>query len=51
MISARMQEASSHSANLMRRYPVSRKLDNSKIDDAECASLVTLDTPNQAKLF
>ena len=36
---------------LMRRYPVSRKLNNSRIDDAESASPVILDTPTQAKLF
>jgi len=36
---------------LMRRYPVSRKLNNSKIDDAEAASPVTLDTPTQGQLF
>ncbi len=40
-----------YDANLMRRYPVSRKLNNSRIDDAESASPVTLDTPTQAKLF
>ena len=40
-----------YDANLMRRYPVSTKLNNSKIDDAEVTSPVTLDTPTQAKLF
>jgi putative SOS response-associated peptidase YedK len=40
-----------YDANLMRRYPVSRKLNNSRIDDAESASPVILDTPTQAKLF
>jgi putative SOS response-associated peptidase YedK len=40
-----------YDANLMRRYPVSRKLNNSRIDDAESAAPVTLDTPTQAKLF
>jgi putative SOS response-associated peptidase YedK len=40
-----------YDANLMRRRPVSRKLNNSRIDDAESASPVTLDTPTQAKLF
>ena len=40
-----------YDANLMRRYPVSMKLNNSRIDDVECASPVTLDTPTQAKLF
>jgi putative SOS response-associated peptidase YedK len=40
-----------YDANLMRRYPVSRKLNNSKIDDAEAASPVTLDTPTQGQLF
>jgi len=40
-----------YDANLMRRYPVSRKLNNSRIDDAESASPVKLDTPTQAKLF
>jgi hypothetical protein len=39
-----------YDANLMRRYPVSRKLNNSRIDDAESASPV-LDAPTQAKLF
>jgi len=38
-------------ANLMRRYPVSRKLNNSQNDDAESASRVTLDTPTQERLF
>jgi len=38
-------------ANLMRRYPVSMKLNNSKTDDAESASPVTLDTPTQGQLF
>jgi putative SOS response-associated peptidase YedK len=37
-------------ANLMRRYPVSMKLNNSRIDDAESASPVRLDTRTQAKL-
>src|SRR5258705_1228984 len=40
-----------YDANLMRRYPVSRKLNNSQNDDVESASRVTLDTPNQPKLF
>ena len=40
-----------YDANLMRRYPVSTKLNNSKIDGAESASPVILDTPAQAKLF
>jgi putative SOS response-associated peptidase YedK len=40
-----------YDANLMRRYAVSRKLNNSRIDDAESASPVILDTPTQAKLF
>jgi putative SOS response-associated peptidase YedK len=40
-----------YDANLMRRYPVSRKLNNSKIDDAEAASRIILETPKQAKLF
>jgi len=40
-----------YDANLMRRYPVSMKLNNSRIDDAESASPVTLDTTTQAKLF
>jgi hypothetical protein len=43
--------AYAYDANLMRRYPVSRKLNNSKIDGAEAASPVTLDIPTQAKLF
>lgn len=30
-----------YNANLMRRYPVSRRLNNSKVDDAESASPVT----------
>ena len=40
-----------YDANLMRRYPVSTNLNNSKIDDAESASPVILDTPARAKLF
>ena len=40
-----------YDANLMRRYPVSRKLNNSRIDDAESASRVTVDTPTQETLF
>ena len=40
-----------YDANLMRRYPVSRKLNNSKIDDAESALPVTLDIPTQGQLF
>jgi len=40
-----------YDANLMRRYPVSRKLNNSQNDDAESASRVTLDTPTQERLF
>src|SRR6266436_2491947 len=38
-----------YDANLMRRYPVSRKPNNSKIDDAEAASPVTLDIPTQGQ--
>ncbi len=30
-----------YDASLMRRYPVSRKLNNSKIDDAESAARMT----------
>jgi len=40
-----------YDANQMRRYPVSRRLNNSKIDDAEAALPVTLDTPAQGQLF
>ena len=40
-----------YDANLMRRYPVSRKLNNSKVDDADSASPVTLDIPTQGQLF
>jgi putative SOS response-associated peptidase YedK len=40
-----------YDANLMRRYPVSRKLNNSKVDDAEAASPIALDMPTQSKLF
>ena len=40
-----------YDANLMRRYPVSMKLNNSRIDNAESASPVVLDAPTQAKLF
>ena len=40
-----------YDATLMRRYPVSMKVNNSRIDGAESASAVTLDTPTQAKLF
>lgn len=40
-----------YDAHLMRRYPVSRKLNNSRIDDVECAAPVTLDAPTQTKLF
>jgi putative SOS response-associated peptidase YedK len=40
-----------YDASLMRRYPVSRKLNNSKIDDAESAVPVTLDRPTQGQLF
>ena len=40
-----------YDANLMRRYPVSRKLNNSRIDDPEAASPVTLDIPTQGQLF
>jgi putative SOS response-associated peptidase YedK len=40
-----------YDASLMRRYPVSTKLNNSKNDDAESAAPVTLDTPTQEQLF
>jgi putative SOS response-associated peptidase YedK len=40
-----------YDANLMRRYPVSRKLNNSKNGDAESAVRITLDIPTQSKLF
>jgi putative SOS response-associated peptidase YedK len=40
-----------YDASLMRRYPVSRRLNNSKIDDAEAASPLTIDTPTQGQLF
>jgi putative SOS response-associated peptidase YedK len=40
-----------YDSRLMRRYLVSRKLNNSKNDDAESASPVTLDAPSQEKLF
>lgn len=38
-------------AKLMRRYPVSRKLNNSKNDDAASAARITLDAPTQSALF
>jgi putative SOS response-associated peptidase YedK len=38
-------------ANLMRRNPVSSKLNNSNIDHAESASPVRLETPTQERLF
>jgi putative SOS response-associated peptidase YedK len=40
-----------YNATRMCRHPVSRKLNNLKIDDAESASPVTLDTPTQGQLF
>jgi len=40
-----------YDANVMRRYPVSRKLNDSKIGDADSASPVTLGTPTQERLF
>ena len=40
-----------YDGNLMRRYPVSMKLNNSKNDDAESASPVRLYTPTQGYLF
>ena len=40
-----------YDVNVMRRYPVSRKLNDSKIDDADSASPVTLETPTQKRLF
>lgn len=35
----------------MRRYPVSRRLNNSHNDDAESAAPITLDIPSQEPLF
>jgi putative SOS response-associated peptidase YedK len=40
-----------YDAKLMRRYPVSMELNNSKIDDAESASRVTVEAPTQQPLF
>jgi putative SOS response-associated peptidase YedK len=40
-----------YDANVMRRYPVSRKLNDSKIDDADSASPVTPEAPTQERLF
>jgi putative SOS response-associated peptidase YedK len=40
-----------YDANVMRGYPVSRKLNNSRIDDAECGSPLTLEPPTQGQLF
>jgi putative SOS response-associated peptidase YedK len=40
-----------YDAELMRRYPVSRKLNNSKFDDAESAAPIVLDVAEQRPLF
>jgi putative SOS response-associated peptidase YedK len=40
-----------YDATLMRRYPVNRKLNNSRNDDAESASPITLTLPAQDSLF
>jgi putative SOS response-associated peptidase YedK len=40
-----------YDANVMRRYPVSRKLNNSQNDDVESASRIRVDTPMQKPLF
>ena len=40
-----------YNANVMRRYPVSRKLNDSKIDDVDSVSPVSLETPTQERLF
>jgi putative SOS response-associated peptidase YedK len=40
-----------YDATLMRRYPVNRKLNNSRIDDAESASPITVKAPTQERLF
>jgi putative SOS response-associated peptidase YedK len=40
-----------YEANLMRRYPVSMRLNNSKNDDAESASPITLEASTQEPLF
>ena len=41
----------SYEPTLMRRYPVSTKLNNSKHDDAESAARITLKTSTQDRLF
>jgi putative SOS response-associated peptidase YedK len=40
-----------YDAALMRRNAVSRRLNNSQVDDAEAAARITLDTADQPKLF
>lgn len=40
-----------YDGNLMRRYPVSRKLNNSKNDDVESASRIDLEIATQDRLF
>ena len=40
-----------YDGNLMRRYPVSRKLNNSNNEDAESTAPITLDTPPNAALL
>ena len=40
-----------YDANLMRRYPVSTKLNNARNDDAESAAPVSTERPKQDSLF
>jgi putative SOS response-associated peptidase YedK len=40
-----------YEATLMRRHPVSTKLNNSKNDDAASATPITLEIPKQDSLF
>lgn len=40
-----------YEATAMRRHPVSTRLNNSKIDDADSASPITLAAPAQQRLF
>jgi putative SOS response-associated peptidase YedK len=40
-----------YDAELMRRYPVSRRLNNSQNDDAESVTPITLEVPTQSRGF
>jgi putative SOS response-associated peptidase YedK len=51
MLDAALAALQPYDANAMRRYPVSRRLNDSRNDDPECSQPIRIESSAQKQLF